>query len=261
MSGIVGVLNLDGVPIDRALLERMTEFMTVRGPDDLQVWLKDAVGFGHTMLRTTWEAEYEHQPFTLDRQVWIIADARIDDREVLAQKLGIEPLPSPPFGKETRVITDVELILRAYLEWGNSCVEHLLGDFAFAIWDGRKRRLWCARDQFGVKPFYYARTQNTFLFASSIDCLRHHPQVSSELNEEAIGDFLLFGHNQNEENTIYRNIHRIPPAHRLIVTDNKQQLERYWHFPTGSEIRYQNDADYVEHYREIFSTAVKDLFL
>jgi asparagine synthase (glutamine-hydrolysing) len=258
MSGIVGLLNLDGAPIDRALLERMTEFMAFRGPDDQQVWLEDAVGFGHTMLRTTWEAEYEHQPFTLDRQVWIVADARIDDRAVLAQKLGIDPLPSPPFGTQTKVITDVELILRAYFEWGDGCVEHLLGDFAFAIWDGRKRQLFCARDQLGVKPFYYARTRNTFLFASSIDCLRQHPEVASELNEEAIGDFLLFGHNQNEGTTIYKNIHRIPPAHRLNVRANTVQIDRYWNFPTGGDIYYQNDEDYVEHYREILSTAVKD---
>lgn len=258
MSGIVGLLNLDGAPIDRALLERMTEYMTVRGPDAQQVWSEDAVGFGQTMLRTTWEAEYEHQPFTLDKQVWIVADARIDDRETLAEKLGIAPLPLPPLGKEAKVTTDVELILRTYLEWGDGCVEHLLGDFAFAIWDGRRRRLFCARDHFGVKPFYYARTRNTFLFASSIDALRHHPDVSSELNEETIGDFLLFGHSQNEGTTIYRHIHRIPPAHCLTVTDDNIQLERYWNFPTGGEIRYQNDADYVEHYREILSTAVKD---
>jgi asparagine synthase (glutamine-hydrolysing) len=258
MSGIVGILNLDGEPVDRALLERMTEFMTFRGPDDQQVWLEGAVGFGHTMLRTTWEAEYEHQPFTLDSQVWIVADARIDDRENLASKLGIAPLPVPPFGQGIMVITDVEMILRAYLEWGDGCVEHLLGDFAFAIWDGHKKRLFCARDQLGIKPFYYSRTRNIFLFSSSIDCLRHHPKVFNELNDETIGDFLLFGHNQNEDTTIYANIFRIPPAHHAIVTDEMVQIERYWNFPTGGEIRYTNDTDYVEHYREIFTTAVKD---
>jgi asparagine synthase (glutamine-hydrolysing) len=192
--------------------------------------------------------------------VWIVADARIDDRETLAEKLAIpfQPLRGAASLKRAGLVTDVEFILQAYLKWGSACVEHLLGDFAFAIWDGRKQRLFCARDQFGVKPFYYARTRNTFLFASSVDCLRHHPDISNELNEETIGDFLLFGHNQNEGTTIYANIHRIPPAHFVIVTNDTVQIERYWNFPTGDQIHYKNDEDYVEHYREIFSSAVKD---
>jgi asparagine synthase (glutamine-hydrolysing) len=259
MSGIVGILNLDGAPVDRSLLERMTELMIFRGPDDQQVWLENAVGFGHTMLRTTWDAEYEHQPFTLDQQVWIVADARIDDRENLAQKLEVafQPLTGRRNPNEP-VVTDVEFILRAYLKWGEDCAQHLLGDFACAIWDGRKQRLFCARDQLGVKPFYYTRTRHTFLFASSIDCLRHHPAVSSELSEESIGDFLLFGHNHDEEATIYCNIYRIPPAHYLIANNETIKIERYWNFPTSGEIYYENDADYVAHYLEIFSTAVKD---
>jgi asparagine synthase (glutamine-hydrolysing) len=260
MSGIVGIINLDGEPIDPHLLGRMTDFMAFRGPDDRQIWIEGNVGFGHTMLRTTWEAEYEQQPFTLDRQVWIVADARIDDRETLAEKLAIpfQPLRGAASLKRAGLVTDVEFILQAYLKWGEACVEHLLGDFVFAIWDGRSKRLFCGRDQFGVKPFYYARKHQAFLFASSVDALRHHPLVTNELNEEAIGDFLLFAHNQNQTTTIYRDIQRIPPAHRLILTNDRVQIERYWNFPTNGEIYYRNDADYVDHYRDIFSTAVKD---
>ncbi len=77
MSGIVGIINLDGQPVDRQLLQRMTEFMDYRGPDGREIWIDGAVGFGHTMLRTTFEAEFEQQPCSLDRQVWITADARI----------------------------------------------------------------------------------------------------------------------------------------------------------------------------------------
>ncbi len=260
MSGIVGIINLDGEPIDPSLLGRMTDFMAFRGPDDRQVWIEGNVGFGHTMLRTTWEAEYEHQPFTLDRQVWIVADARIDDRENLAQKLEIpfRPLTGAASPNRAGLVTDVEFILQAYLKWGEACVEHLLGDFAFAIWDGRQQRLFCARDQFGVKPFYYARSKNTFLFASSVDALRHHPRISSELNEETVGDFLLFAHNQNENTTIYLDILRLPPAHQLVVDRDGCKLERYWNFPTDGETSYRDRADYVEHYRQLFTASVKD---
>ena len=259
MSGIVGIINLDGAPIDRSLLERMTEFMTFRGSDEQQVWLEDAVGFGHTMLRTTWEAEYEHQPFTLDRQVWIVADARIDDRAVLAEKLGLDPLPSPPFGTETKVITDVELILRAYLEWGDGCVDHLLGDFAFAIWDGRKQRLFCARDQFGIKLFYYSRVGNCLIISNTLNCIRQHPQVSSELNEAAIGDFLLFGMNYNIETTTFADIQKMPGAHTLTWSLGKGvETQQYWTLPMPELIRYKNSQDYVDRFKELMGQAVED---
>ena len=81
MSGIVGIVNLDGAPVDRPLLKEMTDRLSFRGPDAQSVWSERNVGFGHTMLRTTFESEHEHQPFSLDGQVWITADARIDDRE------------------------------------------------------------------------------------------------------------------------------------------------------------------------------------
>ena len=87
MSGIVGIVNLDGAPVSRLLLKEMTDHLAFRGPDAQNMWIEGEVGFGHTMLRTTWESEGEHQPFSLDGQVWITADARVDDRENLVEKL------------------------------------------------------------------------------------------------------------------------------------------------------------------------------
>lgn len=148
MSGIVGILNRDGAPVDRDLLAKMTGFMAFRGPDAQETWIDGNAGFGHTLLRTTWESEREKQPCTLEGQVWITADARIDRREELIQELqaaGRHPCKGA---------TDPELILHAYHAWNEQCLEHLLGDFSFAIWDGRARRLFCARDHFGIKPFY-----------------------------------------------------------------------------------------------------------
>src|SRR5881396_678940 len=191
MSGIVGILNFDGAPIDRALLRRMTDFMTFRGPDEQQVWVDGNVGFGHTLLRTTFESEHEHQPFTLDGRTWIVADARVDAQADLIAKLAAR-------GEEVkRGITDVELLLRAHHVWGEDCVDHLLGDFAFAIWDGPKRRLFCARDHLGVKPFFYAHLGATVIFSNTLDCIRRHPAISDKLNDPAIADFLLFDLNQN----------------------------------------------------------------
>ena len=126
MSGFIGIFNTDGAPVDSELLERLTGSLAFRGPDARAVWCQGSVGFGHTLFRTTWEARYEQQPFTLDQQVWIVADARVDAREDLVRKLGCRhdlALNQTP---------DVELVLRAYLKWGEACLDHMIGDFSFA---------------------------------------------------------------------------------------------------------------------------------
>src|SRR5262249_55055141 len=150
------------------------------------------------MLRTTWEAETERQPLTLDGKLWLIADARIDGRAELIAELEAKLRRKVRFresGNGTgpeRLPNDAELILLAYEAWGEDCGAHLIGDFVFAIWDSGERRLFCGRDHFGVKLFYYALVGKTFVFSNTLECLRLHPLVSDNLNEVAIGDYLLF---------------------------------------------------------------------
>ena len=252
MSGIVGIVNLDGKPIDQALLHRMTQFMAFRGPDAQDTWVDNHVGFGHAMLRTTEESLREKQPLSLDGMVWITADARVDARADLIRKLeskGNEKLKS---------VTDAELILHAYHAWGEDCVNHLLGDFAFAIWDGPRKRLFCARDQFGVKPFYYACLKDCLIFSNTLNCVRIHPAVSDELNDLAIADFLLFDLNYNPATTTFADIQRLPPAHTLACAKEALYVNRYWTLPTDDPIYYKRSGEYVEHFRELLCTAVDD---
>lgn len=252
MSGIVGIVNIDGAPVDRDLLGRLTAFLDYRGPDARALWVDGHVGFGHTMLRTTDESANEHQPLSIDGRVWITADARVDGRSELRRKLaskGIEVVDAA---------TDVELILRAYNCWDTGCVDHLLGDFAFALWDGRKQRLFCARDHFGVKPFFYARVGNALVVGNTLDCLRLHPTVSDTLNDVAIGDFLLFQLNQDPATTTFADIQRLPGAHCLTWTHDRFSVNRYWSLPTDGHIRYKRSSDYVDHFNEILCTAVDD---
>src|SRR5258706_5862826 len=265
MSGIVGIINLDGAPVDRDLLRRMTDFMSFRGPDAQEIWIDDNVGFGHTMLRTTWEAETETQPLTLDGKVWLTADARIDGRkeliaeleEKLRTKLRI-PQRSNGNGSELRIPNDAELILFAYQAWGEDCVRHLIGDVAFAIWDSRERRLFCGRDHFGVKPFYYAHTGNIFIFSNTLNCLRLHPEVSTELNDLAIADFLLFGINQELSTTAFRDIRCLPAASRLIASTGDLKINLYWAAPRNGHIDYAQPGEYVDHFSELLTQAVKE---
>ena len=168
------------------------------------------------------------------------ANARIDDRA-------------------DESLTDDELILNAYETWGEDCVDHLIGDFAFAIRDERKQQLFCARDHFGVKPFFYTYINGDFYFSSSLNELRHVENVSNTLNEIAVGDYLLFGVNQDNATTIFKDIQRLPPGHSLTVANNKIKIRRYW---TPSmpywETRFPEDKSYVDAFSEYLSAAVRD---
>ena len=251
MSGFVGILHSDGAPVDRPLLERLTEFQTFRGPDAQNIWLDGAVGFGHTLLKTNPESGRE-QPLSLDGQTVIVADCRVDARLALIAKVEASG------HHNIAQASDAELILRAYRTWADDCVHHLLGDFAFAIWDGPRHRLFCARDQMGVKPFYYARVGACLIFSNSLDCIRQHPAISNALNDLAIADFLLFDMIQEPGATSFRDIQRLPPAHTLSVESEKVLIRRYWTLPVTEPIHHQKQGECVEQFQELLDTAVAD---
>jgi asparagine synthase (glutamine-hydrolysing) len=258
MSGIVGILNRDGAPVERDLISRMASFMSFRGPDTQDFWVDGNVAFGHAMLRTTCEAGTEQQPLTLDGRVWLTADARLDGRRqliaTLENKLGA---PLKTLDNSPRPPNDAELILHAYEAWNEDCVKHLLGDFAFAIWDARLARLFCARDQLGIRQFYYSASNDCFVFSNTLNCVRLHGQASNKLNERAIGDFLVFGLNQEKETTAFADIQRLPKAHTLVVSREGVRLREYW-IPSTSLVRFKNKDDYIARFRELLSTSVAD---
>ena len=252
MSGICGIVNLDGAPVAAGQVGELTAFLAFRGPDAQEHWSSGCAGLGHTMLRTTDDAAHERQPASLDGQAWIAADARIDARGALEDELAAR-------GRTVgAAATDAQLILHAYAEWGEDCVAHLLGDFAFAIWDAPRRRLFCARDHFGVKPFFYAHVGHAIIFGNTLDGVRRHPRVSSELDDLAIADFLLFEMNQDPAATSFRDIRRLPPAHCLTAERGSVRVRQYWSLPLESRVRYRAAGDYVEHFRELLQVAVAD---
>jgi asparagine synthase (glutamine-hydrolysing) len=250
MSGIAGIVLSAGRSVDGRLLRRMASSMAYRGTDGQQTWIGGPVGFAHALLRTG-DLQSAAQPATLDGQVWITADARIDGREDLVRKLTAGGRTEVPAGD------DACLILHAYHVWGEHCVDHLLGDFAFAIWDGRSRRLFCARDHFGVKPFYYAAIDGGLVFSNTLDCVRRHPEVDDTLNELSVADFLLFGCHHDPTATTFARIQRLAPAHALSHGSGTA-LRRYWALPVAGRIRYRKPAEYVEHFKALLRAAVAD---
>ena len=251
MSGICGIANADGAPIDPEALRELTAFLACYSSDAPGNWLGGCVGFGHATLRTHDDAAHERQPCSLDGETWITADARIDAQAELKGKLA-----SHGRDRLDRA-TDAELILHAYHAWGEDCVEHLIGDFAFAVWDGGHKRLFCARDHFGVKPFFFAALAQRLVFSNTLQSLREHPGVSARLDDLAIADFLLFEMNQDPAGTAFSAIRRLPAAHCMTYSASGLRIRRYWSLPEV-EIRYLEAEEHVERFRELLGAAVGD---
>lgn len=250
MSAIVGIYRRDGQSVDQVELDRMLFALAHRGPDGSHAWRDEAIGLGHQMLHTTSESLHERLPLVASYgDLAITCDARIDNRDELIKLL--------PFnGRPAREITDGELILAAYQQWGQSCPEKLLGDFAFAIWDGRRRRLVCARDHFGVKPFYCYVSNELFAFATEIKALLTLPEIPRRLNEARVGDFLVGL--DDVTSTFYQEVLRLPPAHVLTVDESGQpRLRRYWALDPTREVRLGSDEEYALALRDLFTEAVR----
>ena len=250
MSAIVGIYHMDGRPVYRGALKRMIGILAHRGPDRAESWSKGAIGLGHGMLFTTPESLHERQPLTaLSGRVAITSDARIDNRDELIGRLGLADHPSGGF-------SDSRLILEAYEKWGEECPEKLLGDFAFAIWDNNNQRIFCARDHFGAKPFYYYRSERLFVFASEIKGLLCLPDVPCRLNELRVADYLQ-DLAEDKASTFFEGIWRLPPGHSMTVNREGSQLREYWSLGLCDQLQLGSDRDYADAFRELFTDAVR----
>jgi asparagine synthase (glutamine-hydrolysing) len=250
MSGLAGIYHLDGRPINPSFLNRMTARVSHRGPDASNCWINGPIGIGHAMLCTTPESLIERQPWPDESGTLCLAlDGRIDNREDLLRIFTAA-------GIHLRALTDAELVLRAYQLWGEHCPEHLIGDFALAIWDKRRQRLFCARDILGLKPFYYCLRGTSFYWASEIAPLFESDAVPRHPNEAMIAEFLSGMVVTNAE-TLYEGISRLEPAHSLIIGPDRIKTRRYWTIDPDRRIAYTNDDDYAQHFLELFEKAVR----
>lgn len=249
MSGILALWNLNGEPIAPQLPRRLTNVIAHRGPDGTGLWIQGAVALGHQMLHSTRESLQEKQPVCDETGTLCLTfDGRVDNRTELRSTLEGK-------GLLLRTETDAELVLQAYACWGEDCPRHILGDFAFAIWDGRNQRLFCARDHIGAKPFYYYADEHRFLCGSELRQLLEHPAVPREPNEGMIGEYLACSITSQEE-TLYRGIFRLPPAHTLTVSPEGFQKKQYWTLDPARKILYGTDEAYAEHFTHLFKEAV-----
>jgi asparagine synthase (glutamine-hydrolysing) len=254
MSAIAGILRLDGAPVEEAVLRTMASAMPGRCPDGVGIVVRDEVGLVQGLFRTGTTAVEEALPATRG-QFSVVADARIDNRGEILAALGVS-------GPEGDSLTEAELVLRCYEAWGADCVARIVGDFAFAVWDGRRRELFCARDPLGARPLYYARTPRAFVFGSSAKAVLRGPDVPSEINEVRIADFLLsarYGSLEcvDRETTFYAQVLRLLEGHALAVSATRWSMRRTFWLEPRETLRLGSTAEYAEALLATFSEAVR----
>jgi asparagine synthase (glutamine-hydrolysing) len=250
MSGIAAIYNRDGRPADGAVLDRMLALAPYRGRDSFGRYVNGAVALGHAMLHTTPESLHETQPLADETgAILLTLDGRVDNRTELTVALDAEL--GPP-----RTDTDAELVLRAYRVWGEEFPRRIIGDFALVIWDSVRRRLFCARDPFGVKSFYYYVDPRLFICASELHQLFADSRVPREPNEGFIGE-LAVKYPATLEETVFRGILRLPPRYAMTITADAVRQWRYYEPDPSAEIRHRTDDEYGDHFLSIFTEAIR----
>jgi asparagine synthase (glutamine-hydrolysing) len=235
VCGIAGILSIDRSNVQglRHRAEVMNRLQKHRGPDGEGVWVhsRKTCGLAHVRLSII-DLESGQQPMHAQSGNVITYNGEIYNYLELREEL--------KDGFEFRTTSDTEVVLAAYEKWGDACVEHFRGMFAFAIWDEKSQRLFCARDRFGIKPFYYTVSNGTFYFASEIKTLL--PFVKAvDTDLDALKDYLTFQF-VLEDKTLFKDVSQLLPAHTLVVDKNGVRVKRYW------EVFYHLDWDHPEEY-------------
>lgn len=244
MSAIAGLVHLDGAPVIHGAVDAMLARMPRRAPDRRKSWQAANAGLGQGLLATTPEARHELQPWrNAASGCVVVSDSRLDERADLARQLGLG-------FEDIDQLGDGKLLLAAWHRWGGDCPRHLRGDFAFAIWDPANGQLFCARDRFAVRPFYYHHGPGRlFAFASEPTALLALPDVPADLDEGRLADALIpVLEGIDKTSSFFQHIKRLPPAHTLLVSEGGTlEIREYWRpleqcpFPDGA-----SDDDWIQ---------------
>ncbi len=250
MSGICGLYTLDGSAVSGRDVRAMSSILEYRGPNGSNEWHGGPVGLGHALLDTTPDAANGSQPIRDAQSGCVVtADVRLDNRHSLWSRL--RP------GKDFEDTADAELILGAYLLWGEECPSHLLGDFAFVIWDPRDKRLFCARDHSGIRLLYYHHTPGKlFAVASSPRAILISPDVPYTLDQGRIADYLVRELEWIDyTSTFFEGVRRLQPGHSLTVSPDTLAVREYWR-PVPMH-RTLSDAEFRDGFLDVLTSAVQ----
>ena len=228
----------------------VNHLMPYAPPDRSGYYQDDHVQLIQCVTWNTAPSKKEPAPFyDAEASIYGASWARIDNREELAGKLGMDTAAMAR-------MCDTELICRCYRKWEAHCVDHLVGDFVFVLYDQKKRTIFCGRDHMGVKPFYYHLSDDRLICATSLAPLIHVKDLTLNIREKWIVDYLT-RLSMSFDETPYREIRKLPPAHTLTVTPEKHVLKQYFELSAEPELKLKDSREYVDAYREQLERAVK----
>jgi asparagine synthase (glutamine-hydrolysing) len=250
MSGIYGVVRFDGKPAQTDFAAMQTT-MAHWGADGHTSLSEGAWAFGLALLRSTPEAQFEQLPsLACGGTVALTASARLDNRAELCAAFNLD-------SSQAAATADGTLLKMAFERWGQDCVHHLLGDWAFAAWDVREQRLFLARDHFGNTGLHYHQWQNGFAFVSGIEGILALGALDKKIDQLNLAKWFLTFPTDGSE-TIYQDVFRLPPAHVLYFHNHKISTERYWFLENIASLRLRSNQDYVEAFLSTYRQAVHD---
>lgn len=248
MSGISGIWNTDGRPVETQLLRRVSAQLAHRGLDGEYSWVEGPVGLSCQLMRNAPESEAEVQPW-VDSDCAVVFDGRLDDRDELIALLGDRQFdtdsPAPV------------LVAGAYKKWGEDFPLRLNGDFAIAIFDKTRQQLLLLRDAVGPRPLYYCDAGGSVVFASEIKAILQHPRAPRRPNIDALAGYLIGAQGTEKGVTFFKDICRVVPGHITVFTRNTLVTRKYWDFDPASRVRFPRSEDYAEGLRHQFERAVE----
>lgn len=248
MCGICGIFNLNGMPINPVLLNQMAKVIQHRGPDGEGSFIDTEIGLSHRRLSII-DLNGGAQPIcNEDGMLQIVFNGEIYNFVELREEL-------KNFGHEFRTQSDTEVIVHAYEQWGMNCVNRFNGMFAFAIWDKHKRELFLARDHLGIKPLYYVQIGYRLLFSSEIKSLLQDTEYLREVNLESLAELFTFRCVPSPK-TLFKNIFKLPPGHRMLATRSEITISRYWSWIPQLRKKYREE-ELIEEYQDLFEDAVR----
>lgn len=250
MCGIAGILRTDGTPIAPGLVDAMVATLRHRGPDGEGSFFGPGIAFGHTRLAIIDLTAASDQPF-IDEAAGLAMVFNGEIYNYLELKSELQAL-GHTFGSNG----DTEVLLRAYAQWGTDCLPRLNGMFSFAIWDGRKHQLVLARDRFGEKPMYVARTGRSVVFASEMKAILAVRPELRRANRKSVFRYLSRGDLDLDHESFFEGIDALPASHYLVIgADGRGEPQRYWRAVAGDVPH--NRAAAIERFRELVFDSVR----
>jgi asparagine synthase (glutamine-hydrolysing) len=252
MCGITGIFNLDNEPASSVILQRMTNAIAHRGPDGEGFYVDGPVGLGHRRLAIIDLSPSGHQPMmTTDGNYVLIYNGEMYNFQEIRLELEAH-------GHQFHSRSDSEVVLHAYIQWGERCLDRFNGMFAFAIWDKTRKELFLARDRFGVKPLYYGLFGNTFLFGSEVKAILQNPASSVNLDKEALLEYFTF-QNIFTSRTFFENVKLLPAGTFLRLCLEQFEIQsptRYWDYCFSESRNVRDEREYIEELDRLLQQAI-----